>query len=345
MKGRSLPAAALLAVLGGCTGEATTPTAAFEEVFFAVDSLVLEEPPGYPIEDAHKLTVAHDGRIVVADTRSHTVRIHHEDGSLAAMVGGFGEGPGELRLPVAGVITADGHLFVIASRRVHRFTPDLQFDTIFDLAGERGANRMTALGDDLLLRTVGWYEPGFDVFRRYSRDGQLIRTFHEEHPTYITAAYWREQPESFAIGEKEIFIANDKIPKIYRYTLDGEPIDTFGTPAASWRQASEPRPGEFRPPYDRGRFEAWRRSFTFISDMALYRDSLLVVSIARYDPDNLAYRDPSYRADIYDVRTTEKLYEDISLPGDLAGGGEHVRILTMDPARGWVLTDYALSDR
>jgi hypothetical protein len=91
--------------------------------------------------------------------------------------------------------------------------------------------------------------------------------------------------------------------------------------------------------------EAWLRSYTYISNIALYRDSLLVLSIARYDPDNLAYRDPSYRADIYDVRTTEKLYEDIPLPGDLAGGGEHVRILTMDPARGWVLTDYALSDR
>jgi hypothetical protein len=334
----------LLTVLAGCTSEANAPTAAFEEVFAREDSFILEEPDGYPITNAHRLALVPDGRLVVVDQPSHTIRIHQPDGRLDAVVGGYGEAPGEFRRPITGTILSDGYLYVLeSSRQVNRFTPELEWDTVFALEGLRGALRVFPLGDDLLFQTIGFREPNFDIMRRYSRDGRLLSTFHEQHPTYLTAAYWWDEPESIAIGSEYIYLMHDKLPYVYRYTLGGEPVDTFGHPSASWRQASEPRPGEFSGPANFARAQAWLRSFTWVSNIVLYQDSLLVVANTRYDPENLARRDPSYHADVYDVRTTEKVDRDIPLPGRLIAGGEHILLIDSEPPGGWRLGRYTLT--
>jgi len=336
---------ALLPTLLACDAQANTPSPAFDEIFSRVDSFVLEEPEGYPITNAHRLALVPDARLVVVDQPSHTIRIHHSDGRLQAVVGGYGEAPGELRRPITGTILPDGYLYVLeSSRRVNRFTPELEWDTVFALEGLRGALRVFPFGDDLLFQTIGFREPNFDIMRRYSRDGHLLGTFHEQHPTYLTAAYWWDNPESVAIGSEYIYLMHDKLPYVYRYTLDGEPVDTFGTPSASWRQASEPRPNEFRGPENHDRAQAWLRSFTWVSNIALYQDSLLVVANTRYDPENMAYMDPSYHADIYDVRTTEKLYQDIPLPGRLIAGGEQIVLIDSEPPGGWIIGRYTLNN-
>jgi hypothetical protein len=333
----------LLTVLAGCTSEANAPTATFEEVFAREDSFILEEPDGYPITNAHRLALVPDGRLVVVDQPSHTIRIHQPNGRLDAVVGGYGEGPGEFVRPIMATIPPDGYLYVLeSSRLVNRFTPELEWDTVFVLEGLRGGQRMFPLGNDLLIQTIGFREPNFDIMRRYSRDGRLLSTFHEQHPTYLTAAYWWNNPESIAIGSEHIYLMHDKLPYVYRYTRDGEPVDIFGTPSPSWRQASEPRPGQFQPA-DIERYQAWLRSFTWVSNIALYQDSLLVVANTRYDPENLARRDPSYHADVYDVRTTEKVDRDIPLPGRLIAGGEHILLIDSEPPGVWRLGRYTLT--
>ena len=78
----------------------------------------------YQVADA---TVAPDGRILLLDGGSHTVRIYGPQGRLLKSVGGKGDGPGEYQSLRTLRLLASGDLLVydLVSQRVTRLTPDL----------------------------------------------------------------------------------------------------------------------------------------------------------------------------------------------------------------------------
>lgn len=71
------------------------------------------------------VSLSADGTIVVMDARAPMVRMFAVDGRSLGTLGREGDGPGELRLPLAAVQRADGGLVVVdlLQKRVTRFEP------------------------------------------------------------------------------------------------------------------------------------------------------------------------------------------------------------------------------
>jgi len=93
------------------------------------------------------------------------------------------------------------------------------------------------------------------------------------------------------------------------------------------------------------RYEEFMRSFTWIDNLALQGDTLLVVAHGRYDPEDMDNRVGNYRADVYDVRDYTKIYEDIALPGRiLTYTDDGIYLLLAEPgeAEAWTIGKYAL---
>jgi hypothetical protein len=86
---------------------------------------VLDGDPAYQFSDISAAAVASDGRLVVADAGSATVRTYDSEGKLLRLLGGAGSGPGEFVRPVQVRIRDDGSVLVWddATFRVTEFDP------------------------------------------------------------------------------------------------------------------------------------------------------------------------------------------------------------------------------
>jgi len=327
---------------------------AFDAVFELERVIELEErPPDGMITRIQEVDVAPDGRLVIFDMSQDRVRIYAPDGSLATVVGRHGGGPGELHTPTAAAISRDGSLLVteIGNRRFSRFGADLRYDTVLawpdSLAGGRYMKR---LDDEILVNAFARLDnPHMDVFHRMTPDGEFLGTIHPRNELLATVPYWEWHPERIAIGSERLYVSNNKVYPLHEYTRAGEPVDSFGVEPASWIQARKPEYGEFVPtgPASFERYEEFMRSFTWIDNLALQGDTLLVVAHGRYDPGNMGNRVGSYRADVYDVRDHRKIYEDITLPGRiLASTEEGIYLLLAEPgeAEAWTIGIYTLRE-
>ncbi|MES3628646.1 MAG: hypothetical protein PPP56_00600 [Longimonas sp.] len=83
----------------------------FEEVFTIQDSLELEQGDDAFLA-APYASLLENGEILIADARERHVFRYSRDGSLQAVIGGPGQGPGEFQLPIATAQLPDGSLLV-----------------------------------------------------------------------------------------------------------------------------------------------------------------------------------------------------------------------------------------
>lgn len=86
---------------------------------------VLDGNPAYQFSDISAVSMAPDGRLVVADAGSATVRTYDSEGKLLRLLGGGGSGPGEFVRPSQVLIRDDGSVLVWddATFRVTEFDP------------------------------------------------------------------------------------------------------------------------------------------------------------------------------------------------------------------------------
>jgi len=105
------------------------------------------------------LTIADDGRVVIADTHYHRVMIFDPEGKELARFGEVGDGDGQFQLPTDVAIDAVGRFYVSeynGNDRVTRWTPDYKFDRVI-VAGEiEGVPLMRPAGVDIDREQTLW---------------------------------------------------------------------------------------------------------------------------------------------------------------------------------------------
>ena len=287
----------------------------FDSVFMEVREFTLEEPAIAPITGIWHLRPLDEGRFLVLDRGRDEVRIHGRDGSLVRLVGRRGEGPGEFRGPVEGLLDERGYLYITdTSPRVTRLRPDLTFDTIFRVPAY-AAGQIERIGSNLAIHVAVEGE-GSQNMLLASKDGEVLRTFHPAHPLLWSVPYWSSFfGHELAVASDRIFVADEFLYPLYMYDSEANLVRTFGTPPRSWAEASRPEPGAFVGVSGFQRLEEWLRSFTVIRHIGVYRDSVLVVTHARHVPEvSYLYRTEEVGLDLYDLEGN-KLYEDLVPPG------------------------------
>jgi hypothetical protein len=325
-------------------GEAASapPTPAFDEVFEPAGRVTLEETGSKVVSRVRTVAVRGDGVLAVADPRQDRVWIYGADGDLLVSVGGTGSGPGELDFPGDVAFDARGRLYVAESGqpRVSRFERDFAFDTLFRVENAYFPTEIGSLGDRLVVYAN---RPGVgaEALRLYTPEGEALETFHPEREEYGRVPYWGSASRRvMAVSSSRVVAGGNLLYPFPVYGPDGTLRDSIGTPPGSWKPAPRPERGQFTGPDQIKQFEKWRRTFTMVDNVAIYRDSLLVVSHKELNPDVLAYEEATYRADVYRLGTGRKLVEDVLLPGRLLRGGEHLHLLLSSPPDPWSVGRY-----
>jgi hypothetical protein len=334
----------------GGVPSAAPSSPAFDEVFALEARIELEETDSALITALPALDVDQLGRLLVPEPAAGEARIYDPSGRLLRRLGGRGDGPGEFHRPAAAVFDPGGSVYVsdTGSPRITRFTPGLELDTTFVLDGAHFGGPIEVLPGGVVsfaMRTG----PDALIYDVYGHDGQRRWSFHRLHPLVRTDPAWISAARSrLAVGHDRIYVAENLLYPLQRYDFAGRHIDSVGTPPPSWRAASRPEPGAFQGPPAWSRFARWRRTFTTIAGLGIYRDSLLLVAHEALDPDVITYEDPNYRLDVYSLGpAVTKLYEDIPLPGKLLHVGERLYLLLGRPPElpAWTVGRYHLEDR
>jgi len=322
---------------------ASTPV--FAEVFELVSRIELEETDSALITAIADLDVDAEGRLLIAEPAAGEVRLYGPDGRLSRRLGRPGDGPGELRRPAAAAFGPAGGVYTsdTASPRVTRFVPELGLDTVWTLPNAHFGGPLRRLGDGMVIFAMR-PGPGAELYDIYGPRGVRLGGFHRADPSIAAVPGWLTAARSrLASGTGSVFVVESLLYPILRYDRAGRLVDSLGVPPPSWRQASRPEPGMFRGPQAWARFARWRRTFTTIAALAVYRDSLLLVAHEELDPDIVAYDEATYRLDVYRLHPQlVKLAEDILLPGPLLHAGAAVYVLLGRPPQpdAWTLGRY-----
>lgn len=97
------------------------------------------------------LGIGPDGRVYAADTHYARVKIFKPDGTPDGEFGGFGDVPGQFRLPTDVAIDTSGNVYVSeygGNDRISRFTPDLKCVATFPDRAKFPLNRPQSLAFD-----------------------------------------------------------------------------------------------------------------------------------------------------------------------------------------------------
>lgn len=325
--------------------EVRVPSLAFGEAFASSGRVELEEPDSALVSNIDNLDVARDGRLAVADQQTDRVRVYGPDGRLLANLGGGGRGPGELDNPIDVAFGGEGGLWVVqqGEGRVTRFDEEFTYDTAFRAEGASYPYGVEPVGDRVVVNVLREDRAGARTLRIYDRSGRVEKAFHSRRREYREVPYWGAAARGFlAVSENHVVAGGNLLYPLALYDRDGTFRDSIGHAPPSWIQPPKPEPGAIMPPNQLRKFEEWRRTFTTIHDLAIYRDSLLVVAHEQLDPEILAYEDATYRADVYEIATRRKVVEDVVLPGRLLDGGRQIHLLVSSPPGPWVVERFRL---
>lgn len=251
----------------------------FEDVFTIQESLELEQGDDAFLAGPYA-SLLENGEILIADARERRVFKYNRDGSLQAVVGGPGQGPGEFQLPITTTQLPDGSLLVgelgglisvfdASNAFVRRYTGllwhALQLHALDEERVLAVGPKERGLGSSPLLHT-------FDA-----SSGEIERSFFP-HPTPIgTYGNILNGVADIATADvrgDQVIAAFAPEPRLYFFSLDGDFLNSselslqhFTLIDPSYREASLSNQ-EVREAYD---------SFSRISDLFWIREDLVLV--------------------------------------------------------------------
>lgn len=342
----------LALLCGACTGDdrsnADVPLGfAFDDLFQQTEMVELEETAPHVIIDFKELRRFPDGRFLIPDWKASTVRVHGKDGKLLERIGRFGSGPGEFNSITSAVANSRGEIFVTngAPPRVSQFDSAYTFSNSFVLEADVLRTVELAPGDKLLIG-IGGRDITGGTYILTEPDGAILREFGERDRRVSEVPYWVSvATTTTAIVADRIYTATSLVYPIVVHDFEGTHQFSFGTPPPSWEQASEPKRGEFMGPASFDRLKVWLASFTMIDRIDAYRDSLIIVTHARFKPDvGSMWNREQYAFDVY-TADGEKLYEDVRVPGRVLGADQYLYALVAEPPEPWTIAVYELHSR
>lgn len=330
--------AALCTALAGC-GESPPPpplTGAASDVFTEVSRVTLDDSPIATIGKLRAVLPLPD-RLLVADGMSDRVLSFTKDGRFQRAVGRRGDAPGEFRNPLSLLRDTDGSILVAdVSPRLTRLSPDLQVLDVYHVDVPHYIAHLARIGRDVFLTMGTSMSPG-DDFVAWSPDRGMGQSFDPRSRLVQTVPYWNAAWTTLiAVGRKSLFVADNMVYPIRRYTLDRALVDSVGYAPPSWRQATKLKRGQFATLEGQREAQGWLRSFTVIDGLYTVGDDWLVVT--HREPVDQYESDDVIRADVYRVDSMRKVWQDVLLPGPVVrGGGDCVWVVTARPPDPWTL--------
>ena len=332
----------------GCSGEAgsavTVPqTAPFADLWDQANRVELEEIPPHVIIDIETLRRFPDGRFVVPDRKASTVRVHDAQGKLINRIGRHGSGPGEFTAPSEAAVTAAGRIWVVDSGipRVSQFDSSYRFVSSFTIEADAIGTIENLSPSRFLIGRGGRADGGTYVVA--DTLGNVIRALGKRNALVTEVPYWiSAAAEKATVGAGRVYTMTSLVYPIEVYAEQGQHLFAFGSPPPSWVQASQPKLGEFGGRASFDRVTAWLESFTIIERIDVYRDSLVIVTHARFKPDaGSMWNREQYAFDIYTL-DGEKLYEDVPVPGRILRADQYLYALVAEPPDPWTIGMYEL---
>ncbi len=175
-----------------------------------------ERPTGLAVDEK-------SGKLYVADTAAHQVRIYSNDGVLEKVLGKRGTGKGEFNYPTNLWLDGDGSLCVVDSLnyRVQIFGPDGSFLTEFghqgDSSGAFASPKGIAADSSGHIYVV---DALFDAVQIFDRQGQLLLSFGERGTG--PGQFWL--PSGISIDERNrIYVADSYNQRIQVFEFLGGP--------------------------------------------------------------------------------------------------------------------------
>lgn len=314
----------LAACSEGASGPVTGETA---DAFAEISRVALDTAVVATIGRINDMLVLPE-RIVIADGMSDRVVAFRRDGQFQAAIGRRGDGPGEFRAPLAILQDVDGTILVSQlSPRLTRLTPELELVDVHPTDASNFISDLVLIDDQVTFLDTG-YRTGADNYVLW--DGESSRSGSFDPQSELAGVpYWNATWSTYiAVGPDQLFVADNMVYPIRRYTHEFELIDSVGVAPPSWLEARKPSLGEFAQPGQPGAQE-WLRSFTVIGGLFFVDDWLIVThhaSMGQHEPDE------TFQADLYRVSPEfRKVWEDVPLPG---------RIVTADDTCAWTIVEY-----
>jgi hypothetical protein len=276
-----------------------------------------------------------DHQILVADRTTDRVVAFDRDGDFLRASGQRGDGPGEFRTPTALLEDTDGTILVSQlNDRLTRFTPSLELVGVFETDVSTFIADLALLGSQVFLFD-GSYRTEGDNYVLWDGSSGRVGTFDPRNEL-SQVPYWNAAWSThIALGPNHIFVTDNMVYPIRRYTLDMQFVDTVGTAPVSWSQARKPGLGEFATPGQQGAQE-WLRSFTVIDGLFVVADEWLIVT--HRERVNEYPTQDHIRADLYSLKPEfRKVWTDILLPGPILEGGSCAWLLVAVPPAPWTL--------
>lgn len=317
--------------------------------FFAAESTTeLAEPSEFPLTDITSLRPVPWGGFLVVDRPSHQVRLHGARGNLLRVMGGFGQGPGELSEPSDASIGPDGRIYIteFGNGRVSVFSATGAFDTTF-VVDERIPYVVASHPQGLL---IGAFAEQGRLFHVTSLQGRVLSSFYERDSRLREVPYWGSTNRDYAtVSLHRILIANTMVYPVHEYEIDGSYLGAFSKEPGYWVQASEPKLGDFSGTGAEEPLRRWLASFTIITGVYFLDASTVVVANGVFG----AAEEEAGQSDLLRMRSRwldlyqadgARVAAGLQLPGELLATTSDGRllVLTNAPPGGWRITTYAM---
>jgi hypothetical protein len=226
-------------------------------------------------------------RLAVADDMNGQIHVFDLEGNRVQVLGRAGEGPGEYALLSDIVWLTDGRLVASDARadRLTFYADDLALDTTVTLPPLTRPSTLheTPMGD--LLIVLGT-RTGQDRLMEVTSSGEVLRTFFRPEPDPADVPYWTALLTEVAAPTRDgtAVATNLKFP-IYLLDATGAATDSITEPPTSWNPAPEPELGAFAGTRQSAFTTEYLPGITKISRLDLVLDSLLMVTYARFAPE------------------------------------------------------------
>lgn len=198
---------------------------------------VIEGDPEYLFENVGALTRDADGRIYVGDRGAQDVRVYGEDGRYLFQLTGPGEGPGEIRRVVCGLVfDPDGRLWVDAGDSYK----------VFDILGDR-ADHVRDIPPPDEVRQIHWGEGNTTV----TGGSTICVNPMFAGPTGLmlaTDSVDVDEQGDYEIARQHVMTGPDDAV-VRRVTLPERYLGDISWPVLAWRHPVGRREMEIPPPF------------------------------------------------------------------------------------------------
>lgn len=304
----------------------------------------LEGDPDYLFGGVADSDFLADGSIAVLDRQAKFLRVYDANGVHSYSVGGPGEGPGEMKVPVSLVSPSLHEMWVVeAARRIHRyreeggelrFVDQLSIDS-YSVRDACSAAETTILHIPSHVTQPGQTESSVgEVLHRYDNDGIRRGSF---------AVPYRYSPRLAAERMKRGFVACPSAGVVVLAFEHQNRLDAYGTSDGQllWHATFEgvdipPLREELRPDGRRAvgiDVRGGEASYHFLIGVSGGEGTPVIVQFGRREREDVLNRVDRYVVETFlvDPISGEGLYFGESLPQVLSVEEERMALLRVDP--------------